>query len=138
MEIGLPPTLASRRCFGAVALGALLAVAFPTPFAVAGAPGGKSEIQAGGPAVYYTFREGRAGGVAVARIDPASGRIVSQEVLGKSPLFLRPHKIKLSETGRYLLATSQHADKDNLFLGDLATNQHRFLSVDRIPDNLTS
>lgn len=86
----------------------------------------------------YTFREGRAGGVAIARIDPASGRIVSQEVLGRSPLFLRPHKIKLSETGRYLLATSQHAGKDNLFLGDLATGQHRFLSVDRTPDDLAS
>ncbi len=101
--------------------------------------GGPGTVSRGNPqAVYYTFKGGKGGGVAVANVDRSSGRILSQEVLAESPSFLRPHKLKVSESGRYLLATSPHAARHNLLLVDLAHQTHQFLSVDRMPDDLAA
>lgn len=97
------------------------------------AHGGKS------PYVYYTFKtkgSPKSGGVAAAHLDPGSGRIISQSVVGQDRLFMRPHKIEVSPSGRYLLATSQHAGMKNILLADLAAGTHQLLSVDRVPDHV--
>ncbi|MDF1824450.1 MAG: hypothetical protein P1U68_07395 [Verrucomicrobiales bacterium] len=100
---------------------------------------GSGEGGAGDGSVYYTFKNSgdlEGGGVAVVNVDPGTGEIISQEVVGQQRLFMRPHKLKLSTSGRFLLATSQHAGINNLLLADLEAGTHQFLSVDRIPDDI--
>lgn len=86
--------------------------------------------------IYYTFSKGMKGGVAVARIDGNTGKILEQKILIESVLFSHPHKIKVSECGNYVLATSQHEGINNLALTNLKTNTTRFLSVPRKPDDI--
>jgi len=88
--------------------------------------------------IYYTFKDGREGGVAALRVDRSSGRILDNRVLASDRSFLRPHKLALSESGRYLLATSTHAVRHNLFLVDLAAGEARLLSVAQKPDDLAA
>ncbi|HRQ87788.1 MAG TPA: hypothetical protein PLA50_03260 [Bacteroidia bacterium] len=107
----------------------------PTP-ASAGDRGGNRPV--GSQPTYYTFKGENGGGVAAIWVDKKTGRITTQEVLAESLSFLRPHKIKVSESGSYLLATSPHAARHNLLLVDLVNHTHQFLSVDRMPDDLAA
>jgi hypothetical protein len=88
--------------------------------------------------IYYTFSSGMKGGVTEAVIDTNTGKILQQNTLIESPLFCKPHKIKLSECRNYLLATSQHEGLYNLALVDLRTNKARLLSVPRKPDDIAA
>lgn len=88
--------------------------------------------------VYYTFRDGKEGGIAELRVDRASGRILGNEVLAADRSFLQPHKLVVSDSGRYLLATSTHAVRNNLLLIDLSSRSHQFLSVAQKPDDLAA
>jgi hypothetical protein len=88
--------------------------------------------------IYYTFKDKNGGGVSVAWVDKSSGQIRSQQIVGQSKAFRHPHKLKVSESGRYLVATSTHSARHNLLVADLAEGTHRFLSVDRAPDDLAA
>ena len=88
-------------------------------------------------AMYYTYSQGARGGIAETVVDAHSGKILSQNVLLESFFFKNPHKIKRSDCGNYLLATSQHQGVSNLALVDLRTKQGRLLSVPRTPDDIS-
>lgn len=105
-------------------------------FGAAGADEAPSARSSAERSVFCTFKGPAGGGVVEYRIDKASGRIVDESVIAQDRAFFRPHKLALTEDGRYLLATSQHAALKNLLLADLASGESRFLSVDRKPDDL--
>ncbi len=110
------------------------AIASITNFTTAGPV--PTNAQDGMSRIYYTYKKGMGGGVAAVVVHPNTGKIIRQEVLGESPLFVNPHKIKVSECGNYLLATSQHEAVNNIFLADLRNKTHKFLSVPRNPDDI--
>jgi len=103
--------------------------------------GSSGSSHAGATPIYYSFKDAneiKGGGVAVAWVNQTSGQMVAQELIAQHRFFWKPHKLKISTSGRYLLATSQHVGPNNLLLADLNAGTHQFLTVDRMPDDVAA
>ncbi|GAB4245482.1 MAG: hypothetical protein OHK005_10830 [Candidatus Methylacidiphilales bacterium] len=84
--------------------------------------------------VYYTYSDGTVGGVAAVTIDPLTGKFLDQRSLAADPCFQNPHKLDVTDDGRFLAASSQHEYLGNLYLIDLQSGTARLLNVTKMPD----
>jgi hypothetical protein len=73
--------------------------------------------------IFFTFADGREGGIAKTVVDPNTGKIQTIETLASARGFDVPHKIALSTDGRFIAGVSEEERKTNFIAFDLSSNQ---------------
>jgi len=84
---------------------------------------------------YYSYRTGEGGGgVAELVLDSGSGRLISQRSLFEDRGYREPHKVAVSDCGRYVGATADRTGRNNLVVIDLEVGVGRMHSLPRQTD----
>ncbi len=84
--------------------------------------------------IFYTYHNQKVGGIGAVTIDRHTGKILSQQSIAASGDFCAPHKLAVSECGRYVGASSQHEFCSNFFLVDLQQKEATLLDLVKKPD----
>ena len=80
--------------------------------------------------VFFTFAEGREGGIAQVKVNPDTGKIEAIETLASTRGFNVPHKIALSSDGRFIAGVSEEERQTNFIAFDL--NSHKTIGTLRL------
>ncbi len=80
--------------------------------------------------VFFTFSDGREGGIAKVVVDPATGKIQGMETLASARGFRVPHKIALSSDGRVIAGVSEEERQTNFIAFDL--HDHKTIGTLRL------
>lgn len=73
--------------------------------------------------VFFTYSDGREGGIAKALVDADTGKIQAIETLASARGFRVPHKLALSRDGRVVAGVSEEERQTNFIAFDLAENK---------------
>jgi hypothetical protein len=73
--------------------------------------------------IFFTFADGREGGIAKAVVDADTGKIQVIETLASARGFRIPHKIALSSDGRIIAGVSEEERQTNFISYDLTNNK---------------